>query len=162
MICRLRSSILLLLLISMTSDSSAITVAADEIMQRVISGESVVLGGVTVSGSLNLSRIEPKIVRREFVITNSEMGDADLSGLVFEDAVNLTGTRIGDLTFASAVFSQEAIFDRLEVLGDASFDGAHFKRDASFSGSRFSGAAEMNLTAFDDYGYFAESAFLLT
>ncbi|MCX8206234.1 MAG: pentapeptide repeat-containing protein [Methanothrix sp.] len=158
MICRLR--ILILLLISMTSDSSAITIAADDIMHKVISGESVVLDGVTVSGSLNLSGIEPKIVRREFVITNSEMGDADLSGLVFEDDANLTGTRIGDLIFASAVFSQGAIFDRIEVSGDASFDGAHFKGDASFSGSRFSGAAEMNFTAFDDYGYFAESAFL--
>lgn len=160
MICRLRSSILLLLLISVTPDSSAITVAADEIMQRVISGDSVILDGVTVSGSLNLSGIEPRIMRREFVITDSEIGDADLSGVVFEGAVNLTGTRFDDLTFESAVFSQGAIFDQIEVSGDASFEGAHFKRDASFSGSRFSGAAEMNFTAFDDYGYFAESAFL--
>ncbi|MGF3494773.1 MAG: pentapeptide repeat-containing protein [Methanothrix sp.] len=159
MICRPGRSILLLLLISMQSDSSAVTVAADEIMQKVISGEPVMLDGVTISGSLNLSGIEPQIVRREFVITNSEMCDADLSGLVFEGAVNLTGTRIGDMDFASAVFSQDAIFDLIEVSGDASFEGAHFRRDASFSGSRFSRAAEMNFTAFDDYGYFADSAF---
>ncbi|MGB9902031.1 pentapeptide repeat-containing protein [Methanothrix sp.] len=137
----------------------AVTVAADEIMQKVISGEPVMLDGVTVSGFLNLSGIEPEIVRREFVITNSEMGDADLSGLVFEGAVNLTGTRIEDMDFASAVFSQDAIFDLVEVSGDATFEGAHFKRDASFSGSRFLRAAEMNFTAFDDYGYFADSAF---
>lgn len=161
MICRLRSSILLLLLlISVTSESSALTIAADEILQKVISGEPVMLDGVNISGSLNLSGIEPRIVRRAFVITNSEMGDAYLSGLVFEDAVNLTGTRFGDMSFASAVFSKGAIFDQIRVLGDASFEGAHFKQDASFSGSRFSGAAEMNFTAFDDYGYFADSSFL--
>lgn len=160
MLSRLRISALLLFLLISTSDSSAVTVAADEILQKVISGEPVMLDGVNVSGSLNLTGIEPRIVRRAFVITNSEMGDADLSGLVFEDDVNFTGSRFEDMNFASAVFSQGAFFDRIEVSGDAWFDGAHFRRDASFSGSRFSGAAEMNLTAFDDYGYFADSAFL--
>lgn len=152
--------IILLLLINIQSDSAAVTVAADEILQKVISGEPVILDGVTVSGSLNLSGIEPQIVRRAFVITKSEMGDADLSGLVFEDTVNLTGTKFEDINFASAVFSQGAFFDQVEVSGDANFEGAHFKRDASLAGSRFSGAAEMNFTAFDDYVYFADSAFL--
>ncbi|MCQ8902690.1 MAG: pentapeptide repeat-containing protein [Methanothrix sp.] len=160
MILRLRSLILLFLLISTQSDSSAVTVAADEIRQKVISGEPVMLDGVTVSGCLNLSGIEPRIVRREFVITNSEIGDADLSGLEFKGDVNLTGTRIGDMNFASSVFSQGAFFDLIEVSGDASFEGAQFKRDASFSGAAFSGAAEMNHTVFDDYGYFAGSSFL--
>ncbi|MGD9910830.1 pentapeptide repeat-containing protein [Methanothrix sp.] len=160
MICRLRSSFLLLLLISITSDSSAVTISADEIMQKVVSGEPVILDGVSISGSLNLSRIEPQIVRRAFVITNSEMGDVDLSGLVFEDAVDLTSTKFDGMNFASAVFSDGAFFDRIVVSGDASFEGAHFKQDVSFSGSRFLGDAEMNFTAFDGYGYFADSAFL--
>ncbi len=139
--------------------TSAHTISAEEIRWKVISGEPVFLDGVDVAGDLNLSGIEPPVVREPLAIVNSNISGLDLCGLEFRDQVNFTGSRVDEIRAKAAVFEEGAIFDLLDVSGNTDFEGAHFQKDASFFSSNFSGITYMNYTTFEDYGYFADCRF---
>lgn len=81
---------------------------------------------------------------------NTEIGDINLSGHVFQHPVNFEG----------ASFTGVASFTEVEFLGKANFKGAVFQQGASFFGSTFHDDVNFNWSQFISRAYFWRVHFL--
>ena len=131
--------------------SSAI--AAQTILSQIRSGQPVSYNNITVTGQLDLSRLEGP-VRHPLTITNSRFlgplkmegltlsQGLDLRGSVFQDNVSFSRSRfLGDTKLSGARFLKQADFSDVYFEGVSSFIATHFSGDCSFSSAQFNGDA---------------------
>lgn len=133
--------------------SSGLSASAEDLLVEIESGESLNLSGLTIIGSLDLSRLsEP--VRQSIRITNSRFLGAvrmesvtfaqglDLRGCTFEDNVSFVKSRfLADAKFSGAQFIKQADFGDTYFEALSSFISARFFNDSSFGNVEFNGDA---------------------
>lgn len=129
------------------------TVAAEDIVSQLISGQPIRYDNVTITGPLELGEMQGSLPQ-PVKITNSHFSGPvelagtgfdemlDLQGSVFQDNVNFAGCRFtGGARFSGVIFQGEADFRNTYFGGQASFLSARFEEDASFGNSQFIGDA---------------------
>ena len=190
--CLLPALILLLLLFipaaaadesgtnSQLPHSSAI--AAQKIVSEIRSGRPISYNNITITGQLDLSRLEGPI-RHPLTITNSRFQgpvlmdgvtlsqDLDLRGSTFQDNVSFarsrflgdakfSGTRFMKLAdFADAYFDASSSFIAASFSGDSSFSSAEFRGDAAFLGASFAADVDFDDARFIRSGSFRSARF---
>lgn len=129
------------------------TVASEDIVSQLMSGEPIRYDNVTITSSLVLGELQgslPQPVRITNSIFQGPVGFSaasfdeplDLQGSVFRDNVDFVGCRfIGGARFSDVVFEGQADLRNTYFGGQASFLSARFSEDASFGNSQFAGDA---------------------
>jgi hypothetical protein len=146
------------------------TVPAEEIAAKLQAGEPVDYRNVTISGYLDLSRLE-KPVSQPMRIADSELlGAANLDQAVFSEAVDLKGTVfLGNLSLGKTKFLSDADFSLAQFAGESDWRGAEFsgpalfirssfREDASFANAIFGRDAAFGYASFGNIS-FANSRF---
>lgn len=82
----------------------------------------------------------------------------DLSEALLID-FNLAGGRVGDATFAGAIFLGETLFDRVTFTWEAWFDRARFEGDVGFGGATFDRFAAFDEAVFEKSASFVDVQF---
>lgn len=157
------------------------TVPAIEIIAKVQNNQPVNYEDVSISGDLDLGRLNPAEVHSVFSIVNSTVQNASFNGVSFEKDVSFWGTTFFNVgfnkttflensdfsnvsfhraSFAGATFVYPVIFDGAEFQRNVSFEESRFQKDTSFGGTRFMGDADFNYTNFFYYTYFTEALFM--
>jgi len=127
--------------------SSAI--AAQTIVSQIRSGQPISYNNITITGQLDLSRLEGP-VRQTLVITNSRF-----EGPVRMDSVTLSQ----GLDLRGSIFQDNVSFARSRFLGDAKFSGAHFLKQADFADAYFETPSAFIATRFSDDCSFSSAQF---
>lgn len=163
-IFRLAFSVCILMLLctacAAQSDAAAPSVGAQDILSEIRSGQPLHYDNVTISGSLDLTRLaEP--VRQPVTITNSRFtGPLSFSGVTFNEHLDLRGTTFqGNANFAKARFLQDAKFAGSSFLGQADFGDAVFSGLASFTNARFLNDSSFGSVMFEGDAIFMASNF---
>ena len=128
-------------------------IAAQTILSQIRSGQPISYNNITVTGQLDLSRLEGP-VRHPLTITNSRFlgplkmegltlsQGLDLRGSVFQDNVSFARSRfLGDTKLSGARFLKQADFSDVYFEGVSSFIATRFAEDCSFSSAQFNGDA---------------------
>ncbi len=137
------------------------TVAAEDIVAQLISGEAVRYDNVAIIGSLDLAELQgslPQPVKITNSVFTGPVGLAgasfnqplDLQGSVFQDDANFVGCRFeGGARFSGVLFQGQADFRNAYFGGQASFRSAQFSEDASLGNSQFVGDADFLNSSFE-------------
>jgi uncharacterized protein YjbI with pentapeptide repeats len=127
--------------------SSAI--AAQSIISEIRSGQPINHDNITITGQLDLSRVEGPI-SQPLVITNSRFqGPVLIEGVTLSQGLDLRGSS----------FQDNVSFARTKFLGDAKFSGAHFMNQADFSDTDFEGLSSFIATRFSGDCSFSSAEF---
>ncbi|TFH48833.1 MAG: hypothetical protein E4G89_05680, partial [Methanothrix sp.] len=129
------------------------SIAAQDILAQIRSGEPLNYDNVTIAGQLDLGPGEGP-VKQSIRITNSRFQGSvtidamifaevlDLRGCTFQDNVSFVKSRfLGDAKFSGARFQKQADFAETYFQGPASFISALFQSDSSFGNAQFDGDA---------------------
>jgi len=129
------------------------TVAAEDIVSQLISGEPVIYDNITITGSLELAELQGSLPQPVRITNSIFLGPVrfagasfdeplDLQGSVFRDDVDFAGCRfLGGARFSGVAFQGQADLRNTYFGGQTSFLSAQFYEDASLGNSQFLGDA---------------------
>jgi hypothetical protein len=124
-------------------------VDAAQILARIESNEPVSYDDVSISGNLDLSRLDGP-VRQPLKITNCTfLGLANFEEVTFEEL----------LDFRGITFERNASFAKAQFQGDANFGGARFSNDTDFRFTRFDRSVSFSKAKFGGLVSFANAQF---
>ena len=124
-------------------------IAAQNIVSQIRSGQPISYNNITVTGQLDLSRLEGPI-RHPLTITNSRFqGPVLMEGVIFSQGLDLRGS----------IFQNNVSFARSRFLGDAKFSGARFTKRADFSDAYFESVSSFIATHFSGDCSFSSAEF---
>jgi uncharacterized protein YjbI with pentapeptide repeats len=105
-----------------------------------------------------------KLVFREIRRDNKRHGASDMSGTVFEGAIDFKqfykNYPTSSINFSNAVFSDTADFSGIEFKGDIQFKGARFEGEANFKGATFEKEVKFERAVFEKEADFDGAAFI--
>ncbi len=105
-----------------------------------------------------------KLVFREIRWDNKRHGASDMSGTVFEGAIDFKQFYkkypASSINLSNAVFCDTADFSGIEFKGEIRFKGAQFKGGANFKGATFEKEVNFERTAFEKEVNFEGAAFI--
>lgn len=140
----------LAILAAPTAAAAAETISGERIVERLRTRTPVDLHGATIRGNLDLTRL--KSVHARLACTDCRIdGSIIAPGVMFADAVDLSGSEIGGVVQAARTqFLKGADFRFTRFGDDAIFAGADFgsegkQETATFAGAVFKGQARFEL-----------------
>jgi uncharacterized protein YjbI with pentapeptide repeats len=135
-------------------------IAATDLLAEIQSGEAVNYSNVTISGQLNLVKMDGP-VRQTIRITNSRFaGPARIESITFDQGLDLRGCTFEDnVSFVKSRFLGEAKFSGARFIGQADFGDTYFENPASFISTRFLGDASFSSAQFYGDAIFLDCSF---
>jgi uncharacterized protein YjbI with pentapeptide repeats len=171
------------LLMSTGVQSQELTeVSASEILEKIRKGKEVAYDNVSITGKLDLSKInlttvpnarsareieyyglekELKIVESNITIQDSVFGeDVDFSNTEFRKNIDFIGTSFSNKSdFSGANFARDAYFRAANFARNAKFNDTNFTGDAIFGDANFTGGADFLMANFADLANFGHANF---
>ncbi|OPY45065.1 MAG: hypothetical protein A4E47_01186 [Methanosaeta sp. PtaU1.Bin028] len=136
------------------------SVDAAEIWQQVFAGEPVQLENFVVTGHLNLSNLDPPLVRARFSLVNCTVAPSDFTGVTFQDLADFSGSTLDAASFSQAVFADDAGFYDTDFRGPVDFNYTRFEGYNYFAGALFEKEASFYDAYFQEFADFGNARFL--
>lgn len=153
--------------------TNAKVINADEIITKIVAGESVNYNNIAIVGDLNLSDVywSGKAEGNIKIMNSTIEGELDFGGIRFENPVDFSSTIfVKPADFSGAKFEEGAYFQYARFNKYANFGNAQFNDDAYFQFTwfyansyfqwvRFYEGAEFQNAQFHSYALFENSQF---